>query len=506
MSTQLGGASTVRPRLVNPTNFLFATRDTGYKTTGLALAELVDNAVQAGARHVDVDVRPAASPDRRLELMVVDDGTGMDASALAEALTFGGTSRFNDRSSLGRYGMGLPNGALSRSRRVEVYTWQGPTVLWSRLDIDELAGSGDAWLPPVEEVPRPKFVPHTPSGTAVRLTRCDRIEYKRSSALARRLSDDLGRIYRHFLATGVTLTVNGQPVLPVDPLCLQLAAKTTGGVQFGDDLVYDIPAVGTTGRVSVTFSELPVDKWHDLPADQKRVLGVTAGPPVSVVRAGREIDRGWFFMGGKRRENYDDWWRCEVRFDPVLDELFGITHAKQAISPRPELLDVLCPDMETVARALNSRVRNRFAMVKAVEPLNAAERQAARADSSLPPLPRQRRPIPEELRPLIDGLPPRDTPYRIVPAELPTTNAFEVVVLGRQTIMLINTKHPWYRDIYGPLATSEFGKDQDLARQIALSLLAAARTEAALARRQDRGRASSLRQVWADVLASYLNA
>src|SRR3954452_8076031 len=99
MSTQLGRASTVRPRLVNPTNFLFATRDTGYKTTGLALAELVDNALQAGARHVDVDVRSAASSDRRLELMVIDDGTGMDASALAEALTFGGTSRFNDRSS-----------------------------------------------------------------------------------------------------------------------------------------------------------------------------------------------------------------------------------------------------------------------------------------------------------------------------------------------------------------------------------------------------------------------
>jgi hypothetical protein len=300
--------------------------------------------------------------------------------------------------------------------------------------------------------------------------------------------------------------VNGQRVASVDPLCLQLAARTTGGTQFGDDLVYEIPVIDTIGKVVVTFSELPVDKWHDLPADQKRILGVTAGPPVSVVRAGREIDRGWFFMGGKRRENYDDWWRCEVRFDPVLDELFGITHAKQAISPRPELLDILSPDLETIARALNARVRNNFVMVKAVEPLNAAERQAARADASLPPLPRKRRPVPDELRPLVDDLPPRDTPYRILPVELPTTNAFEVLVLGRQTILLINTKHPWYRDIYGPLATSELGKDHDIARQIALSLLAAARTEAALARQHDRGRASALRRVWADVLASYLNA
>jgi hypothetical protein len=211
-------------------------------------------------------------------------------------------------------------------------------------------------------------------------------------------------------------------------------------------------------------------------------------------------------MGGKRRENYDDWWRCEVRFDPVLDEMFGITHAKQAISPRPELLEIISADLETVARALNARARNRFVLVKAVEPLTAAERQAARAEASLPPLPRQRRPVPEELRPVIDGLVPRDTPYRIVPTELPTTNAFEVLVHDRQTIMLINTKHPWYRDIYGPLATSELGKDHDIARQIALSLLAAARTEAALVRHYERGHASRLRQVWADVLASYLNA
>ncbi|MGI8447952.1 MAG: hypothetical protein ACR2MP_12395 [Streptosporangiaceae bacterium] len=46
---------------------------------------------------------------------------------------------------------------------------------------------------------------------------------------------------------------------------------------------------------------------------------MTGSPSVSVVRSGREIDQGWFFMGTKRRENHDDWWRCEVRFDPVLD-------------------------------------------------------------------------------------------------------------------------------------------------------------------------------------------
>lgn len=37
-----------------------------------------------------------------IELLVVDDGIGTNAATLASALTFGGSSRFDHRSSLGR--------------------------------------------------------------------------------------------------------------------------------------------------------------------------------------------------------------------------------------------------------------------------------------------------------------------------------------------------------------------------------------------------------------------
>ena len=38
--------------LVLPENFVLATRDTGYRSPAYALAELVDNAIQAGASQV----------------------------------------------------------------------------------------------------------------------------------------------------------------------------------------------------------------------------------------------------------------------------------------------------------------------------------------------------------------------------------------------------------------------------------------------------------------------
>jgi hypothetical protein len=496
--------------LIDPVNFLLATRDTGYKSTGLVVAEFIDNSIQAQARRVFVEV--AASSDTRfpVEILVVDDGTGMDRQTLSGALTFGGSSRFNDRSSLGRYGMGLPNGAMNRARRVEVYSWQGTAVLRACLDIDEVAARRTHRLPAVAPPSTVPFTITSPTGTAVRLLRCDKIEYKRPSALARRLEADLGRIYRHFLVDGLELRINGKWVEPTDPMFVQPWSKYSGAKMFGDPLIYHLAAEAGSGQVSIRFSELPVDQWHDLSAAQKRAMGVTGAPCVSVVRAGREIDRGWVFMGDKRRENYDDWWRCEVRFDPVLDELFGITHAKQAVTPRADLVEVLSPDLESIARALNGRARRQFELVKAASPLSTAVKRAARADLALPPIGGRADTVPLELRDIVKSCGPASgspkTPYQIKVTELPTTAAFEVLARRGQLLLLLNSRHPLYRDVYGPLAMSDSVKDQEAATRVALAVLAAARAEAGAPPRAARAHVRRFRQTWADVIATFLNA
>ncbi len=502
-------AATSRPRLVDTANFLLATRDSGYRSTAYAVAEFVDNSLQAGATCVAIDLLAGDEKSFPIELLVVDDGIGMDAATLASALTFGGSSRFDDRSSLGRYGMGLPNGALSCARRVEVFSWRRGRFLTSRLDVDELVHGKRRSLPPVQAVARPAFLPRTPRGTAVLLRRCDRLEYRRASTLANKLHADLGRIYRRFIERGIELRVNGELVAAVDPLFLSHSGRRFGARRFGERLTYQLKGAGGDGAVEVVFTELPIDRWHSLPSDEKRRLGVTNAPPVSIMRAGREIDRGWYFMGAKRRENYDDWWRCEINFEPTLDELFGITNAKQGIKPRPDLLTALECDLEPIARALNGRARQRFELVKATKPLTAAERQAARAEPTLAPLPRRRESLPEDLRRLVmshvDGR-EATSPYQIVATELPTTAAFEIVRRRDQLILVFNTRHPLYRDLYGPLAMSESAEDQDVAKRVALAVLAAARAEASATRRADRDEVRRFRQAWADVLATFFNA
>ena len=90
--------------IVGVDKFTWATRDSGYKGTPSAAAELIDNALQAVAS--EISVRLTMDNDRTehpLVLSVFDNGSGMDAVTLRMALRFGESTRFNDRRSLGRH-------------------------------------------------------------------------------------------------------------------------------------------------------------------------------------------------------------------------------------------------------------------------------------------------------------------------------------------------------------------------------------------------------------------
>lgn len=109
-----------------------AMRDNGYKNAAYALAELIDNSIQAGATEVEL---LCAEKETQLEqrcrsrihqIAVLDNGIGMDSTVLRMALQFGnGTYLAEDKhTGMGRFGMGLPCSSISQCQRVEVWTWQ----------------------------------------------------------------------------------------------------------------------------------------------------------------------------------------------------------------------------------------------------------------------------------------------------------------------------------------------------------------------------------------------
>ena len=477
--------------MVEVGNFLLATRDSGYRSAAAAVSEFVDNSIQAGAELIEVHVTKGACAEHPTEIVVVDDGSGMSPAELSNALAFGSSSRFDDRSSLGRYGMGLPNAALSLARHVEVFSWQceGETYR-STLNLDEIAATGRSRLAPPSTVERPRLARSGPHGTMIHLRRCDRLQYRRSSTIARKLAESLSRTYRHFLRRGTAIRVNSDFLTPVDPLFLDTEGTHSATV-FGEPLRYNLSTRAGHGTVEVKFVELPVDAWCDLAAQDKRRLGITNAANVTIVRADREVDSGWWFMGKKRRQNYDDWWRCEIRFDPVLDELFGITHTKQQITPSAYLRDLLAKDLEPIANALNARVRRRFELARTRGPLADAARTATLCASSLPPL--------------RDG-PSASPSYQIDVGPTVGTPAFTLEAVGQDISVILNERHPLYRDVLRPLAESATPADHRTAKRVGLVLLAMARAEAAADPVSGRDEAEWFRREWSDVAATFLNA
>lgn len=510
--------------------FIQATRDSGYKGTASAVSELVDNSIQAGATSIAISL-VAVGEESLVEFSLLDDGCGMDPFTLRQALRFGGTTRFGDRKGLGRYGMGLPNASLSQARRVTVFTWQSPArtrvadrrrsraaaeIYSSYLDVDEIVDGR------LDEVPRPKLVkeppfePKTRSGTLVLWTKCDRLDNARISTTVRKLDAELARRFRHFLWNGLRITINGESIVASDPLYLESRSHFSGASIFGDELRYEVRAdpidPKIIGTVRVRFSELPVYEWHKLSNDEKRRRGISKGAGVSIVRAGREVDYGWFFMGAKHRENYDDWWRCEVHFDPILDEAFGVTHTKQQVRPQPHLIQALSPDLEATARALNARARKAHVSAKAEEQFSEAERIAGDRDRRLPPLPDKPSPKAKALMNHLQRTHPalqrssnrkEKTPrYRIVESAIDDTDFFSYASDGERLVLVLNPAHPFYLEIYRQLIESDTPREAKLRAKVELLLLAAARSEAI----SKGGRAlERYRREWSNTLAAFLN-
>jgi hypothetical protein len=100
----------------------------------------------------------------------------------------------------------------------------------------------------------------------------------------------------------------------------------------------------------------------------------------------------------------------------------------------------------------------------------------------------------------------KSPPYDIIVGELESADAFDFAVVDSRLSLVLNRRHPVYRDLYEPLASSESTADRDVAKCIALAVLAAAHAEAVAAAHAAGSSARVVRSAWADVVAAFFNA
>lgn len=350
-----------------------AMRDNGYKNAAYAIAELMDNSIQAKASIVELlcaersELIEQRRRSRIHQVAVLDNGSGMDTDVLMIALQFGnGTHLTPDKQDgMGRFGMGLPSASISQCTRVEVWSWQHgiESALYTYLDVDEIKNG----LQKSIAAPMPRAVPKVwrqtgtafgPSGTLVVWTNLDRIVWRTASAIIDNSELLVGRMYRRFLNSGeVSIrlvkfdaddperTVEAREALPNDPLYLM--GRTSCPAPFEnqpmfepwtehDEIRHTVRFGGANYVVTTRFSVAKKDARQSAQAGGMK-HGQHAGRNVgvSVMRAGRELDLdlSWTIKYDPRER----WWGVEIEFPPALDELFGVTNNKQAARNFAEL-------------------------------------------------------------------------------------------------------------------------------------------------------------------------
>lgn len=370
-----GGASEDEQCQIIPSHLaITAMRDSGYKNTAYALAELIDNSQQAGASDIELlcfereEVVRERRRSRIAQIAVIDNGSGMSPSTLRMALQFGNGLYLNNRSGIGRFGMGLPNASISQAGRVDVWTWtNGPdNAIHTNIDVNAIESGEMQFVPepahyPLPEEWRIRAENVGRSGTLVVWSRLDlhRLTWKRAKTTLENTGRLVGRIYRHFIVDGtlsVRLYAEDEEENVIrddeaeinDPLYLMPSPlvpepfKNFPMFDLAREDVQEIEYEGKRYEVNVRYS---VAKPETVEYAGTRDRGKTKygqharnNIGVSLIRAGRELmlDHGWC-IGYDPRER---WWGCEVVFPPELDELFGVTNNKQAATHFSELATI----------------------------------------------------------------------------------------------------------------------------------------------------------------------
>ncbi|MCC6230050.1 MAG: ATP-binding protein [Phycisphaerales bacterium] len=482
--------------IVRQDRFIEATRDSGYKSTESALSELIDNSIQARASSVAIEFvtldEASDGPGRPkmpriMEVLIADNGHGMDSDTLRRSLRFGDSSRFGDRNGLGRFGMGLPNASVSQCERVEVYSWRrGAKPLHTFIDVELIAKGEQEEVPEPREAVIPAPYAHlctSPSGTLVVWKRCDRLDHDgKSETLVKTLRSNLGRIFRYFLIRDFDLTINGDAVGPMDPLYLMPQARLSGdalATQHGDTMKFEVPIPGKpdqTSTVEVVFTLLP-EEWHTKfggrPKEQRsgnlaRQIDKTAG--FSFVRAWREIDLTP--SPYRVKHHLHRWYRVEVRFSPELDELFGVTHTKQhaRLVPGTALSNILEKAITLNEATLIDTIEGwtrKAAASKRGGP-SPAEEYAKQVAGQMKPVEgladKPTSEVKQEIAAFVherasaSGSPAEATadldqrlsqfPIIIERESLPGAPIYRVKVVGRTIVVMLNTAHPFYERVY----------------------------------------------------------
>lgn len=341
-------------------------RSMGYSFEA-AVADVVDNSISAHAQNVRI-LFPT-NPMDELALGILDDGDGMTADVLFEAMRYGCLSAEGERSDedLGRFGMGMKSASLSQCRCLTVASFEGKILNGFTWDYNHILETQDWMIQELDnsEINKLPYIDNLKAqkkGTIVIWQDFDVLSnssggqvYSTLIDLRSSLENTLALIYHRYLSgigtSRLHIFINELDIKPQDPF-LEQHPKTTVKKEIELDIK---DSNGVERMIKIRPFILPFAT--ELKEKDKQLIGgienLRSKQGFYIYRNKRLIIWGTWF-GMKQRAELTKNARIRVDIPNTLDDIWSIDIKKQHASIPKQILKRL---NKAVEDALDFSVR-----------------------------------------------------------------------------------------------------------------------------------------------------
>lgn len=375
-------------------------RDVGYEFA-TAVADLIDNSVEAKANTVWIDV---VWDGESSYVTIADNGEGMSPQHLREAMRFG-SERDYESEDLGKFGLGLKTASLSQCLKFTVATRQNPNradISAHCWDVDHVSSTNRWEILPVKAADLHDGVRthlKETTGTVITWERLDRIlGYKKPDgesarkhlhAMCRELEDHVAMVFHRFLSGEVrgkrlAIYVNENKVAPWDPF-----ARSEANTKKLEAKSFRMDGHNGKGDIIVEPFVLP----HQVRFSSPEAFNRASGPEkwnkqqgFYIYRADRMIQSGGW-SGLRALDEHRKLSRIAISFNPKLDEEFKINVAKMRVSLPQAMRETITKAIAPAVSLAEEEYRQRERKATALSPMPSAAPATsggASAPSSMP--------------------------------------------------------------------------------------------------------------------------
>ena len=374
-------------------NLIKVFSSTEYDSLEKAASEIVDNAIDAGAKNIMIFLRSAYDVKKGKnvlsEIAFLDDGEGMSPGVLQHVVGFGSTSRTTG-GKIGKFGIGMNQASLFACKKFDVYSWcsENDTYLESFDSEYIIKNNIDKAAPPIK-TNLPKYVTESSvykqyakkHGTLIVWSNFKENKLAKPVTIAKRMKNEFGRVYRNYLNSGELRIYTEADFLDcihaIDPMFLLENTDVLGDPNghsikcaegeplfelFSHDMldngckVYEVPyydkGIIKYSKVILRASIIK-EKFYYKAAykDNIKQPGDTEigsyvkefQKGITVIRNNREIDFNYFGFYDSTNQPQDRWFKLEIIFNEELDDAFHVSNNKQHVELK-RISDSKLPD------------------------------------------------------------------------------------------------------------------------------------------------------------------